>query len=45
MKKYIAFFKLHFITGLQYRASALAGMSTQLFFGLIYVMVYIAFFE
>ena len=45
MKSYLTYFKLKFITGLQYRAAALAGLSTQFFFGLVYIMVYVAFFE
>jgi len=45
MKSYISYFKLKFKTGLQYRAAALAGMSTQIFFGIVYVAVYVAFYE
>lgn len=45
MKSYLSYFKLKFITGLQYRAAALAGMSTQFFFGFVYISVYIAFYE
>lgn len=45
MRSYLSYFKLKFITGLQYRAAALAGMSTQFFFGFVYVSVYIAFYE
>ena len=45
MKSYISYFKLKFITGLQYRAAALAGMSTQFFFGFVFASVYIAFYE
>ena len=45
MKTYFSYFKLKFITGLQYRASAVAGISTQIFFGLTYLCVYIAFYE
>lgn len=45
MKSYLTYFKLKFISGLQYRAAALAGISTQFFFGFVYIMVYIAFFE
>ena len=45
MKSYISYFKLKFKTGLQYRAAALAGMSTQVFFGFVYVSIYIAFYE
>ena len=45
MKSYISYFKLKFKTGLQYRAAALAGISTQIFFGSVYICVYVAFYE
>jgi len=45
MKSYLSYFKLKFKTGLQYRAAAIAGISTQIFFGLTYLCVYIAFYE
>ena len=45
MKAYISYFKLKFISGLQYRSSAIAGMCTQFFFGIIYIMVFVAFYE
>ena len=45
MKAYLSYFKLKFICGLQYRAAAWAGISTQFFFGIIYIMVYIAFYK
>lgn len=45
MKSYVALFKIKFITNLQYRAAALAGLSTQFFFGFVYIMVYLAFYE
>lgn len=45
MKSYLSYFILKFKVGLQYRASALAGISTQLFFGLVYILVYVAFYE
>lgn len=45
MMQYLYFFKLRFITNLQYRAAALAGISTQFFFGFIFVMVYVAFYK
>ena len=45
MKSYITYFKLKFKTGLQYRAAALAGMATQVFFGFLYVSIYVAFYE
>ncbi|MBR1376763.1 MAG: ABC transporter permease [Bacilli bacterium] len=45
MKSYLSYFNLKFKTGLQYRAAAYAGIATQLFFGIIYTSVYIAFYE
>lgn len=45
MKTYLSYFKLKFITGLQYKAAALAGISTQFFFGFVYISVYVAFYE
>lgn len=45
MRAYIAYFKLKFISGLQYRQAALAGIMTQFFFGFVYIMVYVAFSE
>ena len=45
MKAYLSYFKLRFITNLQYRAAAWAGIATQVFFGFVYIMVYIAFYE
>ena len=45
MKSYLNLFKLRIITNFQYRASALAGISTQLFFGFVYIMVYLALYE
>jgi len=45
MRAYLSYFKLKFTIGLQYRAAALAGISTQIFFGIIYIFVYIAFYE
>jgi len=45
MKSYLSYFKLKFTIGLQYRAAALAGMSTQFFFGFVYIFVYLAFYE
>ena len=34
MRQYLSFFKLKFAVGLQYKAAALAGLATQIFFGL-----------
>ena len=45
MKSYSSYFKLKFITGLQYRAAALAGIATQFFFGFVFISVYIACYE
>lgn len=45
MKQYLSFFKLKFAVGLQYKAAAIAGISTQVFFGLIFIMVYVAFYS
>lgn len=45
MKSYFSYFKLRFLTGLQYRKSAIAGVLTQIFFGLVFIMVYLAFYE
>jgi ABC-2 type transport system permease protein len=45
MKAYLNYFKLRVITNLQYRAAALAGIGTQLFFGIVYIMLYLALYE
>lgn len=45
MNKYIAFFRLRFSTGLQYRAAALAGMSTQFFWGAMEILMFRAFYR
>jgi len=45
MKSYLNYFKLRVITNLQYRSAALAGISTQLFFGFLYIMLYLAIYE
>ncbi len=44
MKKYLSFFKMRLLAGLQYRAAALAGMSTQLVWGTMEVLLYRAFY-
>jgi ABC-2 type transport system permease protein len=41
----IAYFKMKFIVGLQYRASAFAAILTQIFFGIVYISVYLACYE
>lgn len=45
MRPYLSIFKLKFITNLQYRTAALAGFCTQIFFGLVFIMVYLAFYQ
>lgn len=45
MKKYIAFFRLRFAMGLQYRSAALAGMVTQFVWGAMEILVFRAFHE
>ena len=43
MRKYWSFFKMRLMAGLQYRAAALAGMSTQLVWGAMEILLYRAF--
>lgn len=45
MKKYIAFFRLRFSMGLQYRAAALAGITTQFFWGAMEILMFRAFYR
>lgn len=45
MKKYLAFFRLRFVMGLQYRAAAVAGLTTQFVWGAMQILVYRAFYE
>lgn len=45
MKAYLNYFKLMIITHLQYRSAAIAGVMTQIFFGFVYILVYMAFYE
>ena len=45
MKAYLNYFKLRIITNLQYRSAALAGIATQLFFGFLFIMLYLAIYE
>jgi ABC-2 type transport system permease protein len=45
MNAYLSVWKLRFVYGLQYRAAALAGMATQLFFGFIFIMIFMAFYS
>lgn len=43
--QYLTYFKIKFITVLHYRAAAIAGLFTQFFFGIVFIMVYLAFYE
>lgn len=45
MKKYIAFFRLRFSMGLQYRAAALAGIVTQFVWGIMEILMFRAFYK
>lgn len=45
MKKYFAFFKMRFLTGLQYRAAALGGLICQFFWGAMAILAFRAFYN
>ena len=45
MKKYISFFKIRFISGLQYRAAAWAGIATQFAWGGMTLLMFWAFYQ
>lgn len=45
MKKYISFFRIRLIAGLQYRAAAWAGVFTQAAWGVMLILMYRAFYE
>lgn len=45
MKAYVNYFKLNLISVLQYRLPAIAGILTQLFFGFVFIMIYVAFYD
>ena len=44
MKKYISFFRMKFIAGLQYRVAAYAGMATQFVWGGMEILIYRCFY-
>lgn len=44
MKKYLSFFRMRFLMGLQYRTAAIAGMTTQFVWGLMEILVFRAFY-
>ena len=43
MKKYLAFFRLRFSMGLQYRAAALGGLVCQFFWGAMAILAFKSF--
>ncbi|MBE5794596.1 MAG: ABC transporter permease [Clostridiales bacterium] len=45
MKKYLSFFRIRFLAGLQYRTAAWAGISTQFFWGMMNLLMYRAFYR
>lgn len=45
MRKYLAIFKMNFVSQLQYRSAAIAGSITQICFGLMYVFLFGAFYK
>ena len=45
MKAYFSIFKMRLIAEMQYRTAAWAGISTQFFFGMIFIMVYTSFYK
>jgi len=44
MRTYVSLLKVRFINGLQYRAAAFGGLTTQFFWGLMLVFIYKAFY-
>lgn len=44
MSAYISLFRMRLLKGLQYRIAALAGISTQFFWGFMYIMIFQAFY-
>lgn len=44
-QKYLSFFRMRFIAGLQYRAAALAGIVTQFAWGALQLLMFRAFYE
>ena len=45
MRKYLSFFRVRFMTGVQYRIAALAGIVTQFVWGGLQILTYAAFYE
>ena len=45
MRKYLSYFKMRFIGSLQYRAAAVAGIVTQIAWGVMLILMYNAFYK
>ncbi len=45
MRAYFSYMKMRFVTTLQYRAAAIAGIMTQFFFGAMFIMMYDAYYR
>lgn len=45
MKKYLSFFRIRFINGLQYRIAAYAGIATQFAWGFMQILIFKAFYK
>ncbi len=45
MKKYLSILRIKLMNNLQYRVAAIAGISTQIFFGLVFILIYLAFYQ
>ena len=44
-KAYLHLFKIKFLSLLQYRVSAITGALTQIFFGFVFIMLYVSFYD
>ena len=45
MRKYLSFFRIRFLAGLQYRAAAWAGVATQFAWGGLTILMFRAFYQ
>lgn len=45
MKPYFSLLRVRFLNGLQYRAAALGGLTTQFFWGVMAILIYQAFYQ
>jgi len=44
MRLYLNYFKLRIMSFIQYRTAAIAGMTTQFFWGIMMIFIYMAFY-